>query len=223
MRHHRPFVLGSLLVIAACGSGGGDAIDGAGAGGDATAPTADASGVGGECPAAFTACGGELTGTWQVAGFCPDDPEAAAALFEHPFSDLPECQDRTANIVEGRLVHSGTLTFAATSVEADFTEEAQVTWGFTTACLAAIDATATPEDACAALGGRATCAFAAGVCTCDAVIEGKPSTGSLPLVTVDADTITIDGASVDYCAGEGSLVLDWAEHPVSWRYWVLTR
>lgn len=232
MRSLRPLVLGPLLVVAACGgSGDDDTADAAGGGGgdsaagvDAAAPTVDGAVAANECPAQFDApCGGDLTGTWQIVGLCPDDPAAAAALFEHPFSDLPACADREANRVDGVLVHTGSVTIDATSVQLDFTEAAQVTWGFTTDCLRAIDGEAAPADACAALGGRATCVFAGGVCTCDALVEGKPSMGTLPLVAVDTDTVTIDGLTVDYCAGVDSLVLDWAEHPVSWRYWVFTR
>lgn len=216
------------VFAVACGGGGGDdggsadapaSVDAAGGGADAP-PSG-----GGVCPVTgYAACGGELLGEWTISGFCPDDPEAAAALFEHPFSDTPECADRTMNTVEGVLVHEGSLAFSGADVQINMTEEARVTWGFTTECLAAVFAKSTPEAACAELdSGNATCTFAAGFCTCDGVVPGKPSAETIAYAATDAMTLSIDGNSVSYCIDGDTLTLDWADHPVSWRYWVLER
>ena len=220
-------VVSSLFVFACGGGGGDDAVDSGGGGGADGAAGADAGGGGGEaCPVTgYAPCVGDVVGTWSIGGFCPDDPAAAAALFEHPYSDTTECADRELNTVDGVLVHEGTITFTATEAQANFTEEAHVTWGFTTACLGAVFAKSTAEDACAELGsggGNLTCTFAADYCTCAGVIEGKPSTETIAY-TVDGSAMQLGEAAVTYCVDGDTLTLDFAEHPVSWRYWVLDR
>lgn len=215
----RPSTLLALSIVAACSS------DPSAPSADAAVPTVDAGVLSPGCPVAdFAPCGGDLQGTWNAVSFCPEDPEAAAALFEHPYSNLPECSDRSVNTVVGMLVHTGTVTFAGGTLTTDVQVGGEVTYGFTDACLAAVDpAAATPQAACDGMPAQLTCAYTTGLCSCSGTISPQALADSAPYETVDATTIRYDGVTAAYCTDGEVLILDWAEHPVSWRYWILSR
>lgn len=175
----------------------------------------------------YSACGGDLLGTWHFVSLCPEDQAKADALFEHPFDNAEACQDRTLNHVRGTWVREGTMTFTATDVGMKLTSKAEVSYGFTDACLAvASPFGATPADACAALTkpDRLTCSYAPGLCTCVGSVPAPDEDSKGSYLVSDGNMLTLNsGEMATFCAAGDQLILDWAQHPVSWRYWILKR
>ncbi len=244
----RTALLGCVLVVfAGCGTdntsgnagasdsqaSASDAADRAktdAASGDSASETAGSS-KGFACPTATEpACGGELEGTtWTVVEFCAEDPTAAAALFQHPYDNLPACKP-PGGTVAGKLTHTGSLHFENGEIQIQLTTQALTTYTFSDACLmAAKPEAAAPSPACASLNKAdvMTCTYAAGsagTCTCQAVVPGDSSQGSEPYTTVAGHTLMIGGEmQANYCVQGDRLLLDITPHLKSWRWWLLKR
>jgi len=193
----------------------------------ASADTSDAAGDSPYCPVTdYTACGGSIVGSWSILALCPEDPAAAAALFESPFDDRPACvgggnETNGRSEIEGvfEFDDAGQVTFATTST-------LLVTWVFDDACLeAAGRAGATPEARCDDVSSdRLTCEYAPDACRCvgDPIVEPDEGSGTY---TITGDEVVLgDDPPATYCVDGDSLVMDYyLFHPVSWRYWVFER
>jgi hypothetical protein len=147
-----------LLVVTVGGCGGGS--DGADASAQrgawdaeldepAAADGADVAMGGGAC--ALTACGGDLTGTWQVNRTCYGKPEPLDRL------KCPRLSfDQRALAITGDMVFRPDMTYQTTLVSSG-----SVTVRYDTTC---------PEFTCARLrqdlGADVTCSQAKNVCTC---------------------------------------------------------
>lgn len=190
------------------------------------APSEDAGRAAGYCPVVgYAPCGGDLIGTWAFRALCPEDPEAAAALCEHPFDDRVECTG-AGNEARCDGAQTGTLIFAADgTLEVDTTVTLVATWGFSDACLESVArAGATPAERCASLTTeRLECAYD-GACSCVGapIVESDTNTSTY---AIDGLDVTLgDNPPASYCVDGDTLTMDYyVFHPVSWRYWVLER
>lgn len=179
------------------------------------------------CPSApEAACGGDLEGTtWTVVDFCPEDPTAAAALFEHPYGDMAECKP-PGGTVQGKLDHEGELTFAEGKVQIKLSTVARTTYTFSDACLGAAKPGQAPAAACTGMSKAdiMSCTYAASSCTCLATVPGDSSDGSEPYITVGGGTVAIGNEmQAAYCVQGDRLLLDVTPHIKSWRWWLLKR
>ncbi len=183
-------------------------------------------GEGSYCPVVgYSACGGDLTGTWSFDALCPEDAEAAAALCEHPYDDREVCQG-DGNEATCRGQQAGTLVFHSDGTLSIDTELTLYTaWNFTHACLEAVArGGSTPAERCASLTTeRLTCSYDA-QCTC----IGKPivqADSNTSTYKVSGQDVTLgDDPPASYCVEGDTLIMDYyLYHPVSWRYWVLHR
>lgn len=183
-----------------------------------------------QCPvAAEPPCGGFLEGsTWTIVDFCPEDPTAAAALFEHPYGDLPACQP-PGGTVQGQLVDSGEIAFVDGEIVLDIGGYAATTYTFSPACLAAAKPGQEPALACAAMSkpDLMACSFGgsgAGPCTCLAKVPKEGGKSKLPYAVVGGTTLKAGNEfSAAYCVQGDRLILDVSPHIVSWRWWLLKR
>ncbi len=187
---------------------------------------------GGACPAAAEpACGGQLEGTtWTVVDFCPEDPTAAAALFEHPYDNLPACQP-PGGTVKGQLVDTGEISFADGQMLMNFGGYAETTYTFSPACLQAVKPGLDPAAACTAMSKPdiMTCQFgpdavAGNLCTCLAKVPKEGGKEQAPYAIVGGKTLKISTEiSAAYCVQGDRLLLDVSPHIVSWRWWLFKR
>lgn len=199
---------------------------------DTAMPDTSAWTGGWQCPvAAEPPCGGALEGsTWTIVDFCPEDPTAAAALFEHPYGDLPACQPPGGS-VQGNLVDSGEIAFVDGEMVLDIGGYAETTYTFSPACLAAAKPGQEPAAACAAMSKAdlMACSFAgagsgSGTCTCHAKIPKEGGKSKFPYAIVAGTTLKAGSEfSAGYCVQGDRLVLDVSPHIVSWRWWLLKR
>jgi hypothetical protein len=198
---------------------------------DTTAADAPAGGDVGPslCPVkGYTPCGGDLLGAWTFISFCPEDQAKADALYEHPYDNLTECQDRTKNFVKAVKTFNGSLSFDKTSVTVKYTGHVDLSYGFTDACLGAVNSSAaTPAAACTAMTnpGKLTCTYAASICTCKGTVQAPSEDSNVGYTLNSANSLTLSPGkeSATFCRTGDVLILDWVPHPISWRYWILKR
>lgn len=181
------------------------------------------------CPVkGYSPCGGDLLGAWTFISFCPEDQAKADALYEHPYDNLTECQDRTKNFVKAVKTFNGSLIFDKTSVTVKYTGSVALSYGFTDACLTAVDSSAaTPAAACTAMNnpGKLTCTYAASLCTCKGTVQAPAEDATVPYTLNSASSLTLSPGkeNATFCRTGDVLILDWVPHPISWRYWILKR
>jgi hypothetical protein len=232
-------IVAFLFGLGACSDDGSALSDAAqpgdGAGSDAStddAPTGDAPAVdapaGGQyCPVVgYSACGGDILGTWGMRALCPEDPAAAAALCEHPYDNRTVCTG-TGNEATCDGSVSGTLTFKADgTVEIDTQLTLVTSYNFTDECLAAAITTGTTaEERCLSMtkADKLTCSYNAR-CTCVSapMVESDKKTGTYK---IEGQDLTLgEDPPASYCVDGDRLTMDYyVFHPVSWRYWVLER
>lgn len=184
------------------------------------------------CPAApEPACGGALEGTtWTVVDFCPEDPTAAAALFEHPYDNLPACQP-PGGTVKGQLVDSGEISFADGQLAMNIGGYAETTYTFSPACLQAAKPGPDPAATCTSMSKLdiMTCTYGptaqgSDQCTCLAKVPKEGGKDSAPYAIVGGKTLKIGTEiSADYCIQGDRLLLDVTPHIISWRWWLFKR
>jgi hypothetical protein len=179
---------------------------------------------GGACPVAgYAACGGDLIGTWQIAGHCAEPPDGPPC--ESPFSE-GACS-AAGNTATCRLDPTGSVTFSATDFHLVRTVFAEVTYVFTPDCLAAVQPSeSTPQARCAAISkpGKLACAYAANGCTCMGRVGPENVDETLPYTTAGSRlSIAAGERTASYCVESRKLTIDFDQHPKSWRYWVLTK
>jgi hypothetical protein len=199
---------GGEEIAGAPGAGGGETA-GAGGGGASTA------GAGGTGPAAggagggvaveigtcedFTACGGDVEGTWAYSAGCLDP----AALGFDPSMLSTFCPTAT---YETDFTVTGTVTFTDGAVLRDGGWSAIVSLDVPASCttaiggcvgLGALIATATPESA-------SSCSDTADGCACE--VQMGQDGWSATSYTTDGEVITLsDGRTFDYCVSGTTL------------------
>lgn len=185
-----------------------------------------------QCPtAAEKPCGGALEGsTWTIVDFCPEDPVAAGALFEHPFGDMAACQP-PGGTVKGQLVDTGEISFESGEMIMDIGGYAETTYTFLPECLAAAKPGGEPATSCVGLSKAdfMQCSYAPGVngsglCTCVAKVPKEGGKSQIPYAVVGGTVLKAGNEfSAAYCIQGDRLLLDVSPHIVSWRWWLLKR
>ncbi len=179
------------------------------------------------CPVVnYHPCGGELLGTWAFRALCPEDPEAAAALCEHPYDNKTECTGE-GNEAICASTHTGTLTFQDDGmVDIETAVTLVSTWHFTDECLAvAVPQGNSGEERCAQLdtNEKLTCTYDGG-CTCVGEPMSEGDSGTADYVIDGQDLMIGEDPPSTWCVDGDILTMDfYAYHPISWRYWVLER
>jgi hypothetical protein len=205
-------LLASIAVTAPACSAGGPSHPEAGTPGS------------GACPVTgYAACGGDLIGTWQIAGHCPEPPDGPPCA--SPFSESA-CSGAD-NTVSCRLDPTGSMTFTATDLHLVRTVFIEATYVFSPECLAAVEPReSTPQARCVAVSkpGKLACAYGASSCTCVSRVGPENIDDMLPYTT-SGSRLSIAGGeqTASYCVENNKLTLDFDQHPKSWRYWVLTK
>lgn len=160
---------------------------------------------------AFSACGGELEGTWTLDGSCPEGDLDALMMKQ---SNAPAaCKDMFRDVT---MEFTGTLTYAAGTETIDGTSTTHVNALYTAACISAMagqTVTSLNQQACdgaeqgaADNGGTATCTLVGSACECDmTIVETLQGTESY---TTAGGAITYsDGSSASYCVTGSKLTL----------------
>jgi hypothetical protein len=147
----------------------------------------------------FSACGGDVVGTWKFTDACVSGPEDPLAK---------QCATSAFHISE---TVTGTVTFDsngtytstnATSTTEDTTIPASCTGGETCAQLQ----TSISQLRIGGTTTMATCTDASGGCSCHA-ITAAPSTTASATYSVSGTIITIGGIPTPYCVqGNGLLI-----------------
>ena len=179
------------------------------------------------CPVVdFEPCGGDLTGRWSLVAYCPEDPAAAAALYESPYDDHPECVGG-GNETIGHSEVAGDFEFAADgSVTVSTTTTIVMEWVFTDGCLTAAGlAGATSAERCAAVGNdHLACEYAPDACRCISDPMEEAGGGGTTYTVTGNEVQLGEEPPAAYCVDGDSLIMDYyLYHPVSWRWWVFVR
>ncbi len=154
--------------------------------------------------ASFSACGGDVVGTWDLVALC-------SALVT---SRLPaECRDKVS-ITES--TGSGEIEFTGIDVRTAFESHVTATYRYDQTCAAALFGSVTVDEAfCGALEDQyvampvsdsVSCAFGMGTCVCAFGYLTK-SGSTQPYVTQGTNLVPMDGAPVPYCVNGDELRL----------------
>jgi hypothetical protein len=170
----------------------------------------DSGSHGGSC-ASFSACGGDITGTWIVDDICVEGDLGAELASE---AGVPsKCNDLYQNI---DITVGGTISYANGVETPNITMNMTMVAHYTEACLSAIagQKVSMNRTICDALQSAstdeptfasATCELSGGACDCTLT--------NVPTTLTDTDTYTVTGKSltyadgnvVDYCATNTTL------------------
>jgi hypothetical protein len=176
----------------ASGEGGSSSSSSSPDGGGAQPVSTNAAPIsfGSSCPA-FSACGGDIAGTWDYSGGCIADPFAAYKK---------QCPSATESNVSGNIV--GTVNVYGNTIQRN--AKASFTGTLT------IPAECTSGASCAIVQQTLQGAFDSVVCsgstTCDCVVSGHVDTGSVTTFTMNGNTVvTDDGSTYDVCVDGNKL------------------
>jgi hypothetical protein len=162
----------------------------------------DDNGSGGDVDCSFTACGGDVVGTWNSYGSC---------MSTTGYEQYPGCEDV---VIDGAPDFTGSATFNADgSYTQDTTISGDVHEVFDDDCIASMTGGMMNGEAYCALvsavassgesGMSGSCTYSGGKCTCNLSIDMQDSQqGSY---TLAGNTMTIDdGEAVEYCVSNGT-------------------
>ena len=204
MRNHaRDFgKSGLLLAIAFASQGCGGSSGGASDGGLVQATT---------CSGTYKACGGDPTGTWDIASLCAEG-DWVGAYNEEMAAQVPACGSAFTSV---KPAGSGSVTYAAGNVTFNATTKLAASVTYTPACFsAAYSGLASSASACSqaeagfnsapATAGSATCSYAGVNCSCSTTIaKNNTTSGSY---TISGSTITeSSGDTYDFCVNGNTM------------------
>lgn len=159
----------------------------------------DSSSNGGSC-ASFSACGGDITGTWLVDDICVEGDLGAELAAE---AGVPsKCNDLYQNI---DVTVGGTVSYANGVETPNITMNMTMVAHYSEACLSDIagQTVSMSQTICEALQSAvtngtsitsATCALSGGACDCTLT--------SAPTTLTDTDTYTVTGKTLTYSGGD---------------------
>jgi len=180
-----------------------------------TGGTGNASGtlLAGTCVATFTACGGDVTGTWALQSICAESSlvDAVNALYRSGVDCGSVCQ--TASMTaSGSVMYSGQTVNSSESFR--FTESL----GFGDACFTELKGTTLSDSTCQtgandfhvpASDGTASCALSLATCACqvDQTTTDGASTYTLSGNNItEYNSTTLTQESIEYCITGTSMV-----------------
>jgi hypothetical protein len=151
---------------------------------------------GASCPETFSACGGDVAGTWTVGAFCVDSDQALEAA-------RAQCPAATA---DGFADQSGSYVVNA---DGTYSENTEFTFDFTVS----LPASCLMGLSCAQLQALAPslgdCLEDSGGCACSS--KGTESTVDTGTWTINGNSLTLDGAddtqTFDYCVDGDTLTV----------------
>lgn len=175
------------------------------------------------CPVEnFQPCGGSLEGVWNLRAHCTEP--GVELPCEFPFDNEKACLG-LENTVHCRLNVSGTMSFSEKMLHLQRHESIDARYTFSESCTAAVR----PEAGSAALRCASlsrppimSCSLEKNLCTCEAHIIGEPNDATVSY-SVQKQTLKFDEFVASYCVRGDQLTLNFEPHPMSWKFWVLTR
>ena len=187
----RAFALATSVVVAGCSSG--------------------SSGNGPDCTM-FTACGGNVVGTWRLTKACisgvPNPfakfcPTSTFQVYETLNGTVQFVADDGVTLAMGAMGGTYSSNLSSSSAVEDFTIPASCLQGVTCAQFQSSINQSGDGGVPAAMG---TCTDAAGGCACHITGAGS-ATATKGVYSVSGTTITIDGQPGPYCVkGSGLLI-----------------
>lgn len=199
-------LIGVLCLLCGCGGDGGDGNGGDGNGGDGNG------GAAGRC--GFSACGGDLVGTWQIQSMCVENPEQMFAV-----AGLPaECSDLFGGV---DYRPAGEFVFREDGTgEANVTLMADIEMVLTDACVRAMGGSGVSPAVCDAMESSfsgsaefqgAACESGANSCVC-LVTSEEMTIASGGAYRVQGDLILEDsGPGSPFCVSGNTLTVQ-GEH-----------
>jgi hypothetical protein len=196
-------ILAGSLALAGCGGGSGGSEVGV-------------------CTDAFTACGGDPTGSWQITGICLD---ASLTTILNEAWASPSC---AGSVESASLSLSGTVTYNAGTVTYDQTTVTSMKASYYLACMAETLGVSSPDaTGCAALqaslddgsGPAASCTFS-DACHCE-VTESATNQAANGYTTAGASITESDGSTYDFCV-TGAAMSQRAELWTTGRFGIMT-
>lgn len=170
-------------------------------------------GGGGDLPTcgAFTACGGDITGTWTFDGVCSEGDIASSIV---DTGDLPaECKDAVKSLA---IDVSGTLTYANGTETSDVNLTMKMGMVYSSACITAVSGTpvAVTQAFCDTLassydpvdGPTVVCKLASGGCDCTMTMAEHTQESDTYMVSGGTLTYS-DGDSVEFCVSGSKLTV----------------
>jgi len=169
------------------------------------------------CGASFTACGGDLTGKWGVAGLCMEGEMGAPGDFPEECKDTME-MTYEMNWNDAYIEFKSGGTYIA-DMDANVTKMETI---YQDACLSALGQGAEPSEVCGYINEgneEATCVYGSGKCTCSASVSDsgeneEPENGTyttsgneFTITTPDSEGGEDDVTTGEYCVSGDMLTV----------------
>jgi len=164
----------------------------------------------GICSGTYSACGGDPTGTWNIAGMCTEN-SVASILNEEYGSQASSCGDI---VKSASLTMTGTATYSSGTITYSTNTVVTSTLSLLSTCISALAGSTVTVSAsvCSALqtsmnksdGMSGTCSLSGSNCSCS--LTQSVSDSSSDTYTVSGSTITEGGGdSYDFCVSGNSM------------------
>jgi hypothetical protein len=161
------------------------------------------------CSGSYSACGGDPTGTWDLAGVCVEGDLAASADAQLS-SKYAAC---AGSITNATVAGGGSVTYSGGNATYDAKEELVSTLAYSPACVAAISSGATlSASVCtqvqsnlnAETNTKGNCSYDGSHCNCTMTVT-NPDTVTHTF-SVSGSTISeSDGSSYQFCVNGSSM------------------
>src|SRR5664280_568897 len=155
----------------------------------------------GNCTATFTACGGDVTGTWALQSICAQSSLTDAVNTQ--YTSGPDCGSVCTS---ASLTASGTVTYASPSVSSSESFQFVESLAFGDVCFGELKGTTLSDSTCQTGGsdfaGSASCALSLSTCICQA---SQTITDSVTTYAISGNDIVEygpnnpQGLTIEYC------------------------
>jgi hypothetical protein len=164
----------------------------------------------GTCSGTFNACGGDPTGTWNIADICTEN-SVASIMNEVYGAKASSCGDI---VKSASLTMTGTVTYSSGTITYNTNTVVAGTLSLSSTCISDLAGSTVTVNAsvCSALqtsmnssdGMSGTCSLSGSSCNCS--LTESTSDSSSDTYTVSGSTITEDGGdSYDFCVSGNSM------------------
>lgn len=161
----------------------------------------------GSCATTFTACGGDVTGTWAIQSIC-----AVGSLTGTVNGEYTRGSDCGSVCTTASLTGTGSVTYAAPSVTSTESFQFIETLAFNDACFSELTGTTLSDSTCQTgangLSGTASCAVSGSTCLCQ---DEQTTADSATTYALNVDSIVEYGAggaaqeTIEYCVTGNSM------------------